>query len=270
MVKLGFKIDLPPLSQKLLEVLLASKNQFVSSELLKEQVWEDTVVADDALKQRIFLLRQALETAGITHIDIISVRGKGYCLTEKTKPSKIIGMVIVGLLLITSLFKWVISPMVVSESMVNNRLVFWNLNALEEMPTEYSQLVQQWRNQITSSQVVMLIKSDFEPDKPIPVQARSIRAGLVITWQLSTSNQSIVMQVIEPKSSVVLSELILPANPEQLNEQRLAFEREKIERAITSEFLPLTPEALKDTNNPAWQSLRQILNQDYADKSSIE
>ena len=58
-------VELQPLTFALFAKLLEHKNQIVSLVVLTDEVWGDVTVSPDTLKQRIFLLRKALEEAGV-------------------------------------------------------------------------------------------------------------------------------------------------------------------------------------------------------------
>ncbi len=74
------EIPLPWLSYQLLLVLCESAPAIVSQQEIIERVWPDTVVGDEALKQRIKLLRKSLgdDASSPQYIEVI--RGRGYRL----------------------------------------------------------------------------------------------------------------------------------------------------------------------------------------------
>ncbi|ABE56580.1 transcriptional regulatory protein-like protein [Shewanella denitrificans OS217] len=74
------EVRLPWLSYRLLSVLCEAAPGIVSQEQLLEKVWPDVVVGDETLKQRIKLLRRALNDDAHTPIYIEAIRGRGYRL----------------------------------------------------------------------------------------------------------------------------------------------------------------------------------------------
>ena len=99
-IKLGAKeIELPRLSFKLFEVLYSNKNHLVTNEQLLSQVWPDTTVSQDTVKQRVFLLRQQIEEASIPNLEIVSIRGHGYSLKTRTNPLFVLGISVFGFIL---------------------------------------------------------------------------------------------------------------------------------------------------------------------------
>ena len=72
------EIPLPQLSYKMLCVLVEHSPAIVSQHELMVQVWGEQVVSDETLKQRIKLLRQALDDTPQNPKYIESVRGRGY------------------------------------------------------------------------------------------------------------------------------------------------------------------------------------------------
>lgn len=70
----GRRIELPGLSFRLLEVLVREAPGVVSRKELRRMVWGDIVVSDDAIRQRVRLLRRSLGSADY----IATVKGIGY------------------------------------------------------------------------------------------------------------------------------------------------------------------------------------------------
>lgn len=73
-------VELQPLTFGLFAKLFEHRNQVVSIAVLTDEVWGNVTVSPDTLKQRIFLLRKALEEAGVEACSVQSVRGQGYRL----------------------------------------------------------------------------------------------------------------------------------------------------------------------------------------------
>lgn len=74
------------LSWRLLDCLLAHGNAVVDFDTLADQVWAPAVVGEDAISQRVKLLRQALGDDGRRPRYIRSVRGRGYQLCASPQP----------------------------------------------------------------------------------------------------------------------------------------------------------------------------------------
>lgn len=88
------EIALPQLSYLLLCELVEQAPAIISQDELMNRVWGEQIVSDETLKQRIKLLRQALNDTPQAPRYIESVRGRGYrCVADvqkqrlKTKPS---------------------------------------------------------------------------------------------------------------------------------------------------------------------------------------
>jgi DNA-binding winged helix-turn-helix (wHTH) protein len=79
-------IDLPKLSYRLFAVLIARAPDAVSKDELIREVWDDVVVGDETLAQRVRLLRQALGENSQSPRYFESVRGRGYRLIFDAKP----------------------------------------------------------------------------------------------------------------------------------------------------------------------------------------
>jgi TolB-like protein/DNA-binding winged helix-turn-helix (wHTH) protein len=81
----GQAIPLPDLSFRLLAVLLRHAPDTISKDDLIREVWGDVVVSDEALAQRVRLLRQALGENALEPRYLVSVRGRGYRLLGAAK-----------------------------------------------------------------------------------------------------------------------------------------------------------------------------------------
>lgn len=82
----GAVLPVSGLSWTLLEVLLAHGTEVVDFDTLAAQVWAPAVVGEDAISQRVKLLRQALGDDGRNPRYIRSVRGRGYQLCAPPLP----------------------------------------------------------------------------------------------------------------------------------------------------------------------------------------
>ncbi len=108
-------IDLPELSFRLFAVLINHAPDRVSKDDLIREVWGDVVVGDEALAQRVRLLRQALDEDSQKPRYFSSVRGRGYRLLcdvqsigaskeqEKTKS----GLIGVAIVLVAAAVFWI-------------------------------------------------------------------------------------------------------------------------------------------------------------------
>jgi len=80
-VKRGTQLlDITDRSFRLLEALIRHAPELVSKDQLIEEVWDDAVVSDETLAQRVRLLRQGLGDDSQNPRYIASVRGRGYRL----------------------------------------------------------------------------------------------------------------------------------------------------------------------------------------------
>ena len=79
-------IDLPDLSFRLFAVLIRHAPDRVSKDDLIHEVWDDVVVGDETLAQRVRLLRQALDEDSQNPRYFSSVRGRGYRLICDVTP----------------------------------------------------------------------------------------------------------------------------------------------------------------------------------------
>ena len=77
------RVDIPPLSLRLLEALARASPGFVSSDTLLLEVWSHSHLSADTLKQRVRLVRNALREAGYQPGLLSSARGEGYALRAR-------------------------------------------------------------------------------------------------------------------------------------------------------------------------------------------
>lgn len=77
-------LDIPDRSLRLLEALIRHAPELVSKDQLIAEVWDDAVVSDETLAQRVRLLRQSLGDDSRNPRYIASVRGRGYRLIAPT------------------------------------------------------------------------------------------------------------------------------------------------------------------------------------------
>ena len=73
-------LDLPDLSFRLLATLVLRAPERVTKDELIREIWDDVVVSDETLAQRVRLLRQTLDEDSRNPRYIASVRGRGYRL----------------------------------------------------------------------------------------------------------------------------------------------------------------------------------------------
>ncbi len=80
-------LDLTDRSFRLLEVLIRHAPERVDKDQLIAEVWDDTVVSDDTLAQRVRLLRQSLGDDSQKPRYVAAVRGRGYRLIPPPRDS---------------------------------------------------------------------------------------------------------------------------------------------------------------------------------------
>ena len=82
----GKTSDLSELSFRLLEALVDADGRLVSNKDLRGYIWDGNIVGEDALKQRVKLLRDQFAALGAEAKMISTVRGKGYRLACSIEP----------------------------------------------------------------------------------------------------------------------------------------------------------------------------------------
>ena len=79
------ELQLPKLSFQLLKILVINAPNVLNQEEITSEVWPDMVVGDETLKQRVRLLRKALDDKAQNPRYIGVVRGRGYRLLPEVK-----------------------------------------------------------------------------------------------------------------------------------------------------------------------------------------
>jgi len=263
-------VELQPLTFALFAKLLEHKNQIVSVAVLTDEVWGHVTASPDTVKQRVFLLRKALDDAIVETCFVQSVRGQGYRLVvpdvEQTfggtirhlRVLRVLGLA--AILVLVAIFSWQIWPAYDLPS--NNRVVFWKAAPTVLIDDRVGKWEQVWITVLSSNDKISFIASNRDPAQTLSNQARRTRAALISRWTVfeSDGDRWVRMQLLEPKTAGVLrSDLAAIDDSNEvsgfLNEQVGA-----IERIFDSGVLPLAHEALISSDHPAWAKLDNLAN----------
>ena len=87
----GEAIELPRLSYRLFEVIVAAAPNVVTSDDLAREVWPDRVVSPETITQRVKLLRKAIGDDAKNPRYIGLVRGEGYRMLADVRPAETAG-----------------------------------------------------------------------------------------------------------------------------------------------------------------------------------
>ena len=263
-------VELQPLTFALFAKLLEHKNQIVSLVVLTDEVWGDVAVSPDTLKQRIFLLRKALEEADVQACSVQSVRGQGYRLVVPEEGRAkgaathykrwIWAFGFVAILAVAAIyFRQVGQPIDLPS---NNRVVFWTAAPGISVDDGAGEWEQMWITRLSSSDKMSFVVSGRDPTQSLSEQARKTRAALISRWvQFDNGGQRWVrMQILEPKTAGTLrSDLVALDDSDEMS-ALLRRQANTIERILESGVLPLSREVLNDTDHPAWAELRELAN----------
>lgn len=276
LVRIGSaEAELQPLSFALFAKLLEHKNEIVPVATLTDEVWRDVTVAPDTLKQRVFLLRKALEEAGIQRCEVQSVRGQGYRLivpddapVDKPGDASVRGTkgrsnwrrasVIAIMLALFALYVWLSSPP--PDLPTNNRVAFWSVTTDGAISTAAVDWQQAWITELSSADGISFIESQRDPEQTLSAQARQVRVALISRWVFIASDvgPQFRMQIIESKTAAVLRSDRVMIGDEAGWSVVLAAQASVIKRIMESDALPLSREALIDTDHPVWDKLRNL------------
>lgn len=263
-------VELQPLTFGLFAKLFEHKNQVVSITVLTDEVWGNVIVSPDTLKQRIFLLRKALEEAGVEACSVQSVRGRGYrLLVPEEEPASGItihrrrwfrALGLVAILVFVGIYSWQVRQPI--DLPPNNRVVFWKASPTISLGDGADNWEQMWITRLSSSDKMSFVASSRDPAQSISEQARRTRAALISRWTLfeSDGQRWVRMQILEPKTAGILRSDLAALEVGDEMAELLDAQTEAIERILGSGVLPLSREALINTDHPAWARLRKLAN----------
>ncbi len=263
------QVELQPLTFALFAKLFEHKNQILSIDTLTDEVWGNVTVSPDTLKQRIFLLRKALEEAGVKECAVQSVRGRGYRLLvpEKRRSStatnhrrKITWAIVNLVVVLVAIYVWQSRQPFDMPS--NNRVVFWTLSPSDMTDGREAELQQLWITKLSSGHSMIFVVSERDPEQTLSEQARKTRAALISRWSVfeSDGKRWLRMQLLEPKTASILrSDVVLLDNRDELADV-LIEPFIVIGQIMDSGVLPLSSDALNNTDHSAWAKLRELAN----------
>jgi len=198
-----------------------------------------------------------------------SVRGQGYRLVvpeKRRSPTAMynrrkIGWAIVNLVVVlVAIYVWQSRQPFDLPS--NKRVVFWTLSPADLTDGREAELQQVWISMLSSSHSMIFVVSERDREQTLSAQARKTRAALISRWSVfeSDGKRWLRMQILEPKTASTLrSDLVLLDGRDDLSDMlKLPFV--VIGAIMDSGVLPLSNDALNDTDHPAWARLRELAN----------
>jgi hypothetical protein len=262
---------LQPLSYRVLKALADGSGHAVATDALVSTVWEGAAVSPETLKQRIFLLRKALEDAGWNNVKIDAVRGQGYRLLVQYDEGAakhegrsfrfygvfvaVIALFIIGF----AAFYFLRVPSV----LVSNRVVLWSSHTQTEHSVVNDSLYESWRSVLLEASgkgQFQIIQSARRAEMPIPIQARKTRAGLISFFEVipSDGRDRIRLSIIEPTTATILrSDLLDTLDPNQAT-HLFDSQIKGINALIASGKLRLEKKYRDDADHAVWEALRML------------
>jgi len=263
-------LELQPLTFELFAKLFDHAGQILSIDQLTRDVWAGVVVSPDTLKQRVFLLRKALQQAGLDAQMVQSVRSKGYRLVlppdgptknlSQNRGKAIFVLGIVAVSLVAAIFFW--WPPFPQELPENDRVAFWTSSPLADRSGAQTEREQQWRSALTSLDGVSFVALPYSAVADIRTQARQARVALISFWEFFKleGEPAIRVQIIEPKTAMVLRSEVVKISDDEAFDAALNSNQVAISDIVRSGILPLSRDALVNTDHPAWETLRTLAN----------
>jgi hypothetical protein len=232
------------------------------------------VVSPDTVKQRVFLLREALNKAGFDQQMLQSIRGQGYRLVISEVPPRVTRTT--ALTAAIRHWRWAALALIVILGLMawyqivgrpglpaNNRVVFWYQADPSAQQWLYSDARQQWITKLSNLDGINYVAASqqVETANERPgLKARKFRAALVSYWTLYDRDGEpwVRMQLLEPKTETVLLNLDVDTASDQ--DVLKAMDRQAIalHRILTANILPLDTERLNNTDHDDWQMLRLL------------
>ena len=291
---LGTSTTLNPLSFKLLLALHNAQGKTVSIKTLLDTVWEAQSVSPDTLKQRVFVLRKALDKASFSALTIQAVRGEGYRLVvdetailsevsalSSARPStNIINKVrrlltsaqpihlVFALFMLVTITAWATYQGISKPGdkvIANNRIALWSNIPLSEMTTTAKTAYTRWTKVLSQSndgKALQLVKSEQQEEIPLPLQARKDRLALISFFEtIEVGNHTVItLSIIEPTTATILrSDSIKDASESAFNEL-FDSHLSGIQALLSSQKLYLNKQQRDFANDPIWLELRALSN----------
>jgi len=264
----GKRIVLQPLSYRMFKALSQEPGALVSPGDLMEAVWGEVLVSPETLKQRAFLLRRALQDAGIESARIAAVRGEGYRLvldgdarqeekgeigaSSSARPWHWIVFLVV---LLAAILYWARPA---PEIPASNRVALWLSTPAANIDADIRSTHDRWKDMLLNASTtgdIQFIQSSRDTSLPIPAQARKNRIALISFMEVQ-SDTSIRLQIIEPHTSTVLRSDTIEAQDTDDMLSHLA----GMQALIGSGKLVLSKEQKVNAGDPVWDELRTLAN----------
>lgn len=258
----GHKIVLTDESFRLLKLLDESRDTTITLKQIKDHIWDDEFLPDYSAKRLIQALQSELKKADFDAFAVVYIESQGYGIKEKTSSRMFFVAAFVAMAVITFMFVNVISPMVRSTSMVNNRIIF----ITQDLPNDaahsmYYKAAEQLRYHIRESAILLLLEAASRDRVKRDESINYDNVGLVIEWYTAKdySDQLIRMEIREARTKNLLASILLDKSDFNALDNVLAEQVSLIEGLITSDLLPLNKLQQADPYDPVWDQMRAKL-----------
>ena len=258
----GNKIVLTDESFRLLKLLDESRDTAITLKQIKDHIWDDEFLPNYSAKRLIQALQGELKKADFDAFTVVYVESQGYGIKEKTSSRMFFVAAFAAMAVITFMFVNVISPMVRSTSMVNNRIIF----ITQDLPDDaahslYYEAAEQLRYHIRKSAILLLLEAASRDRAKRDDSINYDNVGLVIEWYTAKdySDQLIRMEIREAKTKNLLASILLDKSDFNALDNVIAEQVSLIEGLITSDLLPLNKLQQADPYDPVWEQMRAKL-----------
>ena len=266
----GNTLVLQPLSYRLLETLAGSPGATIPVNQLIDAVWGNVTVSADTLKQRVFVLRKAIEQAGISGIEIQALRSEGYRLivtpavTPLRQRKRKLRLGLAGFALLCLGLAIAALTLRPAETPLNNRVVLWSNIPVQSMLGDAAAVYEHWRSMLSRQHQpvdIQLILSERQSDMLVPVQARKSRAALISHYEVVSLNDTVAVRlsIIEPTTASILRSQLLEVSGDSY---KVAMQQQysAIAALLASGLLPPDNAQRENAQHPVWARLKQLAN----------
>lgn len=287
--KNGESLTLNPLSFKMLQTLAQADGDVVSIKSLLDTVWHEKIVSPETLKQRVFVLRKALDESSINGLEIQTVRGEGYRLLienlNEMQPGKPrvnepkekvfspqnrskVGRYVASFCLafvVVAITIFALSSQKGDKVNANNRIALWSNVLPADMADSAKQVYLTWDLMLaeaSKTSSVQLVMSNQRQELSIPIQARKDRLALISYFEVIESNNetTITLKIVEPTTATILRSNMFSLDSDPVFTDRLESQLSGIKSLVASNKLYLNKQQRDYASHPIWAELRALAN----------
>lgn len=247
------------------------------------------LVSPETLKQRVFVLRKALDESSINGLEVQAVRGEGYRLlienlnemhqgkSRVQEPKKKIfstqnqfkyGRYVASFcfaFVVIAITIFALSPQQGDKVNANNRIALWSNVLPAHMADSAKQVYSTWDHMLTQTSKtssLQLVMSNQRHELSTPIQARKDRLALISYFEVIESNNdtTITLKIVEPTTATILRSNMFSLESDPVFTDTLESQLNGIKSLVSSNKLYLNKQQKDYANDPIWAELRALAN----------